>query len=520
MPEVKRVLISVYNKTGMVEFARKLQKLGIIIIASGGTARELQAHDIKCDLISGITDFPEILGGRVKTLHPKIFGGILADKNNKSHAEDLEKNRIQKTDMVVVNLYPFKEEVVEKGLSLDKAIEFIDIGGSALIRATAKNYSQCIPVTSPESYDSIINNLEKNNNFIEEKQSFEYAVAAFKYTFRYDEMIFNYFNGISEIKEEMPEHMNLILNKYTSLRYGENSHQKAGLYIEDQFLERTKAYKQLHGKELSFNNLIDIDTAAEGAHIFDEPAAIILKHTNPCGTGTGENLLDSYKKALACDPVSAFGGIVGFNRKVDKDIAEELSKIFLEVIVAPDFDDDALSLLMKKKNLRLIKTDNNILSQRIYNYDIRLTGLGYLVQEKDFTEKDNSQFKVVSKRQPSEKELKALQFGWKVVRLIKSNAVVFTSEDRSLGVGAGQMSRVDSVELATMKARNAKISLKDSVLASDAFFPFRDGIDKAYEAGATAIIQPGGSIRDQEVIDVIDEHNMVMIFTGIRHFRH
>jgi len=520
MPKVKRALISVYDKRGMVEFAQKLRKLDITLIASGGTAKELRNHNIECELISDIIDFPEILGGRVKTLHPKIFGGILSDKENRSHVQDLNDNAIQKTDMIVVNLYPFREEVVEKNLSLQKAVEFIDIGGSALIRAAAKNFRQCVSVTSPDHYINIIKLLKSNDNYIEENQSFEYARLAFSYTFQYDKMIYDYFSSLDKSVEEMPSSIDFITKKYMTLRYGENSHQKAGLYVEDAFRERTEAYQQLHGKELSFNNLIDIDTAMESSHAFEEPAAVILKHTNPCGSAIGDNLLGAYTKALACDPVSAFGGIVGFNRKVDLAVAEELSKIFLEVIVAPDFDDDALSKLTKKKNLRLIKLNKDILEKKRYPYDIRLTGLGFLVQEKDFTEEDFSDFKVVSEREPTGEEMKALKFGWKIVRFIKSNAIVFSSTDRSLGVGAGQMSRVDSVEIAQMKAKNAGLLLKNSVLASDAFFPFRDGIDKAHEAGATAIIQPGGSIRDQEVIDAVNEHNMSMIFTGRRHFRH
>ncbi len=333
-------------------------------------------------------------------------------------------------------------------------------------------------------------------------------------------MIYEYFISKDVENSGMPSYMEFYLKKYKELRYGENAHQKAGLYIEDDFIKRTEAFKKLHGKELSYNNLVDIDTAFEAVNIFEEPATVILKHTNPCGVGIGENLKDSYRKALDCDPVSAFGGIVGFNRKVDRTVAEQLYKIFLEVIVAPEFDDSALEILKKKKNLRLINTDNKTLLEKKYKYDIKLIGMGFLIQEKDYTEKDFSRFEVVSKREPTEDELKALYFGWKVIRFIKSNAVVFCRADRTLGIGAGQMSRVDSVELATMKAKNAGISLRNSVLASDAFFPFRDGIDKAYNAGATAIIQPGGSIRDKEVIEAVDEHNMAMIFTGVRHFRH
>ncbi|RKY83459.1 bifunctional phosphoribosylaminoimidazolecarboxamide formyltransferase/inosine monophosphate cyclohydrolase, partial [candidate division KSB1 bacterium] len=513
-------LISVSDKKGVVEFARALSEMGVKIISTGGTAKVLSDAGVSVVSVESITGFGEMMDGRVKTLHPKIFGGILADKDNELHIRDLNKNKIETIDMVVVNLYPFKEEVVEKRSPLKEAINFIDIGGAALIRASAKNYRFCVPVVNPESYNIIIERLKNNNNVITEDESFKFAISAFKYTYKYDRMIYEYFISKDVENSGMPSYMEFYLKKYKELRYGENAHQKAGLYIEDDFIKRTEAFKKLHGKELSYNNLVDIDTAFEAVNIFEEPATVILKHTNPCGVGIGENLKDSYRKALDCDPVSAFGGIVGFNRKVDRTVAEQLYKIFLEVIVAPEFDDSALEILKKKKNLRLINTDNKTLLEKKYKYDIKLIGMGFLIQEKDYTEKDFSRFEVVSKREPTEDELKALYFGWKVIRFIKSNAVVFCRADRTLGIGAGQMSRVDSVELATMKAKNAGISLRNSVLASDAFFPFRDGIDKAYNAGATAIIQPGGSIRDKEVIEAVDEHNMAMIFTGVRHFRH
>ncbi|CUT04796.1 bifunctional phosphoribosylaminoimidazolecarboxamide formyltransferase/IMP cyclohydrolase [Candidatus Chrysopegis kryptomonas] len=511
--KIETALISVFDKTGIVEFAKELQNLGIDIISTGGTYNFLVQNGIKAKKVEEITGFPEILNGRVKTLHPKILAGILADRSNPEHIEQLKKLNIKPIDLVVVNLYPFAQTISKSGITIEDAIEQIDIGGVTLLRASAKNYKYVAGIVNPRRYEQIISELKSNNCELSERTRLSLAIEIFQHTSNYDATIANFFS--SQYTEDiLPEIFYLNLNKVKNLRYGENPHQRSALY-GDFF----NYFEQLHGKELSYNNILDISSATEIVLEFEKPACAIVKHTNPCGVGIDEkSTLEAFKKAFATDTVSPFGGIIAFNRPIDLKTAIAIDEIFTEVIIAPDFPSDVLSFLMRKKNRRLIRYKNIDLKKSDLEFK-KIIG-GVLVQEVDNIDLEPLNLRVVTKRKPTVDEMEAMIFAWKVVKHVKSNAIVYAKKDRTLGIGAGQMSRVDASKVALMKAKEMGHDLRGSVVASDAFFPFPDGLIEAIKAGATAVIQPGGSIRDEEVIKTADEYNIAMVFTGIRHFKH
>ncbi|HDP99916.1 MAG TPA: bifunctional phosphoribosylaminoimidazolecarboxamide formyltransferase/IMP cyclohydrolase [bacterium] len=518
MKKIKRVLISVYDKEGVVEFAGKLVDFGASIISTGGTARLLKENNIECTLVSDLTGAAEILDGRVKTLHPKIHGAILAKRQNPAHLQQLNAMQIEPIDMVVISLYPFFDVISRAETTLEQALENIDIGGPTLVRAAAKNFPDVAVVTSPTQYQWLIREMDETGGALSSETRRKLAITAFRETYQYDGIVTSYLSDI-ETQVEYPDYLVIGFKKIQDLRYGENPHQSAAFYKELNHPEKgIAALEQLHGKQLSYNNIIDLDAVVKMVTSFEAPCSVIVKHSNPCGVGVGNNLLEAFTKAIATDAVSAFGGIFGFNRKLDLNTAQQLHKIFIEVIAAPDFEPDALQLLTKKKNVRILKLNSNELLDAELN--LRKVAGGLLVQDEDILSLSESELQVVSRRQPTTDEMQAMKFAWKVVKWVKSNAVVFCRKDRTIGIGAGQMSRVDSSQFAVEKAGKAGLSLLGTVAASDAFFPFRDGVDAAAKAGATAIIQPGGSVRDEEVIQAADEHEMAMVFTGIRHFRH
>ena len=514
----KKALISVSNKTGIVDFAKQLVDLGFEIISTGGTGKTLQKSGIPIIEISAYTGFPEMLDGRVKTLHPKIHAGILALRDRKEHIETIATHGIDLLDLVVVNLYPFEETISKPDVRLEAAIEQIDIGGPTLIRAAAKNYKYVTVVVDPADYDLVIKELKEHGNTTPETR-FYLARKVFAHTARYDGIIAQYLSSIDPEgnKKEWPEVISMQFNLKQKLRYGENPHQKGAFYVEKNAPTFSLANAiQYQGKELSFNNLVDAEAAFRLISEFKEDYAVAaIKHTNPCGVGLSKtSQLEAFLKAREGDPVSIFGGIVAFNKPVEADVAKELASMFLEVIIAPGYTKEALEILSAKKNLRVLELP---LIEKATGYDIKRVIGGVLIQEWDEIDLLEDQLKVVTKRAPTEEEMEALRFAWKVVKHVKSNAIVVATKDQVLGVGAGQMSRVDSVKIAIEKAGD---KVKGAVLASDAFFPFRDSIDEAHKAGITAIIEPGGSIRDEEVIQAADEHQMAMVFTGIRHFKH
>jgi phosphoribosylaminoimidazolecarboxamide formyltransferase/IMP cyclohydrolase len=513
---IKRAIISVYDKTGIEALARFLNDRGIQIISSGGTRNVLEKAGIITQQISDVTGFPEILDGRVKTLHPVIFSGILA-KRNENHLKQLSEQNIDPVDLVIVNLYPFEETIARKNCSLEEAVENIDIGGPSLIRAAAKNYNWTTVITSPDQYEDLMAEIEQNE--IETSLSFRQrcAVRAFEHTARYNTLISDYLKNEGENTEEFSEEFTLAGRKISDLRYGENPHQKAA-YYSFSGNNPLNNFKQLQGKELSYNNLIDLDAALSIVKEFDENFTVIIKHTNPCGAALGDTLAEAYQLALGTDSLSAFGGIVGLTGTVDKDLAEKMSGHFFECILAPGFSEEALSILTKKKNLRLISFSPD--QNDDFNYQVRAIGGGFLLQTKDQVSLDIRQAKVATKRPPSETEWMAMAFAWNLVKHVHSNAIIYTTDRQLIGVGAGQMSRVDAAELAVKKAEQAGHSTQQTVCASDAFFPFKDGIETLVKAGITAVIQPGGSIRDAEVIETADEHNLAMVLTGMRHFKH
>jgi phosphoribosylaminoimidazolecarboxamide formyltransferase/IMP cyclohydrolase len=519
MNMIKRVLISVTDKRGLVEFAQGLKNFNIEILSTGGTASQMRTHGIAVTDVSDYTGFPEMMDGRLKTLHPKIHGGLLALRCNEEHMNAATEHQIDMIDMIVINLYRFEDTVAKEDCPFDEAIENIDIGGPAMLRAAAKNYRYVSVVTDPDDYPKILEEMKSTEGSISENTNFALATRAFQLTARYDAAISNYLSSINRegTKKTFPESFTVQFFKAQDLRYGENPHQHAAFYREtDQPMSAVSSARQLQGKELSYNNIMDSDAAWQMVSDFELPATIIVKHANPCGAATSESdIADAFGKAMKTDPVSAFGGIVALNRRVDKKAAEELVKIFLEVIIAPGFDKDAKAVLSTKKNLRLLEIP--VSGTRPAGYDFRRVVGGLLIQDRDIDDFDIRKARIVTKRPPSEEEYKALDFAWRVVKHVKSNAIVYASKDQLVGVGAGQMSRVDSVKIATMKSN---LPTRGCVLASDAFFPFRDGVDMAAEAGITAIIQPGGSVRDEEVIRAADEHGMAMIFTETRHFKH
>ena len=521
--KVERALISVSDKTGLVEFARGLSELGVTILSTGGTARALGEVGVLVMQVSDFTGFPEILDGRVKTLHPKIHGGLLGLRDNPAHRKQMADHGIQPIDLVVVNLYPFERTAADEGAAHEEIVEQIDIGGPSMVRSAAKNYQDIGVVTSPAQYERVLAQIKDSGTLTSEFR-LELATEAFKLTSRYDAAIWAYLAGRrTKGPVEHPKELSLSYLKVRDLRYGENPHQAAALYRESVISEPCAvAAEQLWGKELSFNNYLDLDAAVELIKEFTECAAVVVKHTNPCGVALGKDLKEAYTKARATDPVSAFGGIVALNRQVDIETAEVLNETFLEAIIAPGYNADALELLKKKQQRRLmllegIETWAMVGGTVLPDRDVRKIVGGLLVQERDIARVTPQSVNVVTKRAPTDEEMRALMFAWKVCKHVKSNAIVYTNATETIGIGAGQMSRVDSSKIAVMKAQKP---LKPCVVASDAFFPFRDGVDAAIEAGAMAIIQPGGSVRDEESVQACDERDVAMVFTGIRHFRH
>lgn len=524
MKKIERALLSVYDKTGIVEFARGLHQLGIEIISTGGTAKLLKDEGIPIVKISDYTGFPEMLDGRVKTLHPKVHAGLLAVRNNTEHRKQMKKMGFDYIDLVAVNLYPFEQTISKKDVTLEEAIENIDIGGPTMLRSAAKNFKDAAVIVNPSKYEIVLQELRENKQILSEELKMRLAVEVFQTTSRYDALIASYLKKISSaIPDSLPSEFSIFCSKRQNLRYGENPHQKAA-FFEDKAFESSEpsvvGAKQLHGKELSFNNIIDLNAAIEIIKEFEEPMAVVVKHTNPCGAAVSKDIYSAYLKALETDPVSAFGSIIGLNRELDKQTADEISKLFVEAIVAPSFAEDALEVLKKKKNIRLIeieKLNTWYRKKDMSGFDIKKVVGGVLVQDRDTKGVAKKDLRIVTGKKPTDRQIEDLLFAWKIVKHVKSNAVVYVKGLHTIGIGAGQMSRVDSSKIAVMKARK---DLKGSVVASDAFFPFRDGVDAAAEAGAVAIIQPGGSIRDQEVIDACNEHQISMVFTGIRHFKH
>lgn len=506
--KISRALISVSDKTGVAKFARTLERQGVDIISTGGTAELLRKEKIPVRDISAFTAFPEVLEGRVKTLHPRVHGGLLYKRGNAKHEAEAKECGFEPIDMVVVNLYPFEKIIQKPDVTLAEAIENIDIGGPSMIRSAAKNYESVTVVVDPADYDSVLENMRQNSGETTLKLREHLAIKAFIKTSDYDRAIGNYLN-----REQITEaSFSLSLPLVTKLRYGENPHQNAALYGDfDRYFEK------LHGKELSFNNILDISAATNLIADFSQPTVAILKHTNPCGVGSDVDLRKAWEKAFATDKQAPFGGIIICNRAITEPLAKTISEIFSEVIIAPDFETEARALLQKKKNLRLIQLATSALEVRP-SVDLRSVCGGLLVQDSDALVENPEQ--VVTKRRPTKKEMDAMLFGWRVVKHVKSNAIVYAAADRTLGIGAGQMSRVDASRIAIWKAEEAGLSLKGSAVASDAFFPFPDGLIAAAVAGATCAIQPGGSVRDKEAIAAADEHKMAMIFTGVRHFRH
>lgn len=513
MMKITRALLSVSNKAGIVEFAKVLHELGVQIISTGGTMKTLKEAGIPVTYVSEVTGFPEIMDGRVKTLNPKIHGGILALRDVPSHVEAMKEHEIGAIDLVVVNLYPFRETIAKPDVTLAEAIENIDIGGPAMIRAAAKNFKFVTVVVNPERYTELAKQLKAEGE-VSDALRMTLAKEAYLHTAAYDACISDYLEQ-QQNPNTYPEELHLVYEKAQDLRYGENPHQSAVFYREKNGQKGIASAKQLHGKELSFNNLVDVEAAYSIVAEFEAPAATIIKHTNPCGTGIGSSLSEAYAKALAADPVSAFGGIIGLNRAVDEATAQQISQTFMEVVIAPAFSDKALEILTQKKNLRLLTCPLEDMKQK--GHDFKKVSGGLLVQQADLSEEKPEMMKVVTKKAPSDSEWQQLLLAWNVVKHVKSNAIVLAKGDQTIGVGAGQMNRVGSVAIATKQAGD---EVKGSVLASDAFFPFRDSIDEAAKAGITAIIQPGGSVRDQECIDAANEHGIAMIFTGIRHFKH
>ncbi len=510
MLKIKRALISVSDKTGIVEFASALHASGVEIISTGGTHSLLSLNNIPAKQISEITGFPEILDGRVKTLHPSVHAGLLAVMDNPAHRKQLEEHHIQPIDLVVVNLYPFEETIAKPNVSLEEAIENIDIGGPTMLRSAAKNYRFTAVIVNHSRYGSFLKELNEHNGCVSEEACFELAREVFQHTAHYDAAISEYLSGTS--KQNMPPPtFTYSSKKFADLRYGENPHQSAALYGN-----YDETLKKLHGKELSFNNIIDANAAVNLVEEFDAPTAVIIKHTNPCGVGSGATLEEAYRKAFATDTKAPFGGIIAVNRSLDMNAAAAMNEIFTEIILAPSFENGVLEFLMKKKDRRIVQ----ILKRNQHGFDIRSVSGGLLVQSKDSVQISKEELKIVTSRQPSPVEIEAMMFLWKVAKHVKSNAIVYGSADRTLAVGAGQMSRIDSAKIAVWKSKESNLSLVGSVVASDAFFPFADGLLEAVSAGATAVIQPGGSIRDEEVIQAANDHHIAMVFTGIRHFKH
>jgi phosphoribosylaminoimidazolecarboxamide formyltransferase/IMP cyclohydrolase len=527
---IKQALISVSDKTGVLDFARALSAMGVNLLSTGGTAKLLQENGLAVTEVADYTGFPEMLDGRVKTLHPKVHGGILARRDFPEHMAKLDEHGIPTIDMVVVNLYPFQATVAKDDCTLDDAIENIDIGGPAMLRSAAKNHKDVVVICDPSDYGQILAEMKTTDNspgYISYETRFHLAKKVYAHTAAYDGAITNYLSSLGPDRAHAtrgayPQTLNVAFEKVQDMRYGENPHQGAAFYRDTKAVPGALAnYRQLQGKELSFNNIADADAAWECVKSFsgmDQPAAcVIVKHANPCGVALGGSAVEAYSRALQTDPTSAFGGIIAFNVPVDAAAATELAKLFVEVLIAPSFTDEARQIMSAKQNVRLLEIE---LGNGVNAMDFKRVGGGLLVQAADSKNVLLADTRVVTKKQPTPQQLVDLMFAWKVAKFVKSNAIVFCGNNMTLGVGAGQMSRIDSARIASIKAQNAGLTLAGSVVASDAFFPFRDGLDVVVDAGATCVIQPGGSMRDQEVIDAADERGVVMLYTGTRHFRH
>ena len=522
--KVSQALISVSDKHGAVDFARELSALGVKLLSTGGTAKLLLDAGLAVTDVSDYTGFPEMLDGRVKTLHPKVHGGILGIRGNAEHAATMAQHGIPTIDLVVVNLYPFQQTIAKKDCTLEDAIENIDIGGPTMVRAAAKNHGNeqggCAVVVEPADYPAIIAELKANGGTISAATRFALAKKAFVHTARYDGAIANWLTALDADNKPttFPEHLQLAFDKVDTMRYGENPHQQAAFYKEPNPVAGSIAsYQQLQGKELSYNNIGDADAAWEAVKAFETTTCVIVKHANPCGVALGATAEEAYRRAFTTDPTSAFGGIIAFNCAIDKATAEAVSGQFAEVIIAPEITPEARAVFAAKQNLRVLVVP---MGHTNGVFDYKRVGGGLLVQTADEARIAQSDIKVVTKRMPTEQEMRDLLFAWKVAKYVKSNAIVYCKDAMTVGVGAGQMSRVDSARIAAIKAENNKLTFVGSVVASDAFFPFRDGLDVLAKAGATAVIQPGGSVRDAEVIAAADEQNIAMVFTGFRHFRH
>lgn len=525
---IKQALISVSDKTGIVEFARALSAMGVQLLSTGGTAKLLAEQGLPVIEVGNYTGFPEMLDGRVKTLHPKVHGGILARRDFPAHMAALEQHQIPTIDMVVVNLYPFQSTVAKGECTLEDAIENIDIGGPTMLRSSAKNHKDVVVICDPRDYPCIVEEMQTQQGEVSYNTKFALAKKVFAHTAQYDGAITNYLSSLNEDKAHTtrnayPQTFNLQVEKVQEMRYGENPHQSAAFYRDIYVAEGALAnYVQLQGKELSYNNIADADAAWECVKSFEPTSAacVIVKHANPCGVAIAESALAAYNKAWQTDPTSAFGGIIAFNCEVDAAAAEMVAKQFVEVIIAPAFSTEARAIFAAKQNVRVLQNSLGKFGVPVNCYDYKRVGGGLLIQSPDAKNLSQSDLKIVSKRQPTAAEISDMLFAWRVAKNVKSNAIVFCGNGMTLGVGAGQMSRIDSARIASIKAQNAGLTLQGSAVASDAFFPFRDGLDVVVDAGATCVIHPGGSMRDQEVIDAADERGVVMLYTGVRHFRH
>jgi phosphoribosylaminoimidazolecarboxamide formyltransferase/IMP cyclohydrolase len=520
---IKQALISVSDKTGVLEFARALAAMNVKLLSTGGTAKLLAEHGLAVTEVADYTGFPEMLDGRVKTLHPKVHGGILARRDMPQHMDALSQHDIPTIDMVVVNLYPFQQTVAKDNCLLEDAIENIDIGGPAMLRSSAKNHKDVVVICDPSDYQRVLAEMRTNSGEVSFDTRFDLAIKVFAHTAQYDGAITNYLSALGPDRQHQsraayPATLNLQFVKLQDMRYGENPHQSAAFYRDVTSIEGALAnYRQHQGKELSYNNIADADAAWECVKSLGAPACVIVKHANPCGVAVGADAHEAYSKALKTDPTSAFGGIIAFNCALDGKAAEAVVQQFVEVLIAPAFSDAARKVFESKQNVRLLEIP---LGQAVNPFDLKRVGGGLLLQSADAKNVQANELTIVSKKQPTPAQLLDMMFAWRVAKFVKSNAIVFCGNGMTLGVGAGQMSRIDSARIASIKAQNAGLSLAGSVVASDAFFPFRDGLDVVVAAGANCVIHPGGSMRDQEVIDAADEQGVVMAYTGTRHFRH
>ena len=526
MNKVKRALISVSEKKGILAFAKGLHALGVEILSTGGTARQLREAGIPVKEVSGHTGFPEILDGRVKTLHPKIHGGLLAQREKPEHMEQARKHKIGMIDMVVVNLYPFARVAKKKNVSLEEAIENIDIGGPSMLRSAAKNFRNVAVICHPGRYSEVLNELDTNNGLLSDSVLFKLAVEAFNHTAEYDALISSFLDKRlkkedlaeldGDLRGRLPEEIDLKFTKVQDLRYGENPHQQAAFYKDSDGTSGLAKIRQLHGRELSFNNILDLDAAVNIVKDFNGPAAVIIKHNNPTGVAQNTRLSVAFREALSCDPISAFGGIIGFNKQVDEATARTVTKSgFMECVIAPAFSSAAFKLLSKKKNIRLIEFDFTSIKSGVF--DFKKVHGGLLLQDKDELNLDPGRLKIVTKKKPTKAQAAAMCFGWKVIKNVKSNAIIFVKGEKTIGIGCGQTSRVESVRIAIKQAGKAA---RGAVLVSDAFLPKTDNVRLAAKAGITAIIQTGGSIADEDVIKAADKYKIAMVMTGIRHFKH